>query len=196
MDKAVIFFVEGDTEEAFYKKLCETFKQCHCDGAKFAVRYVDIKNLNGIANFGRKVISTIEHNRHSKYRSCTLYPILCYDTDVFELGRKPPVDLDRVENQLNSIREVGGVYRLGAQRTIEDWLLLDVARIREFLRLPAGKTNGMRCGLDEIRALFKQANKTYVKGKAEALIDQLNMNLIIKKKSVVFADVIRLLNTP
>lgn len=196
MDKAVIFFVEGDTEEAFYKKFRETLQQCHCDGGKFAVRHVNIKNLKGIANFGRKVISTIEHNRLRKYRGCTLYPVLCYDTDVFELGKKPPVDLDRVADQLKSIREVGGVYRLGAQRTIEDWLLLDAAGIRKFLKLPEGKMNGMRCGLEEIRALFKQANKTYVKGKAEALVEQLDMNLIIKEKSAVFADVIRLLNTP
>ena len=196
MAKAVIFFVEGDTEEAFYKKLCETFKQYHCNSGQFAARHVEIKNLKGIANFGRKIVSTIKIEYLSKYKGCTLYPVLCYDTDVFELGKKPPVDLDRVEAQLKSIREVGSVYRLGAQRTIEDWLLLDVAGIRNFLGLPRGKTTGMRCGLDEIRTLFKQANKTYVKGKAEALIDKLDMKSIIAKNNPTFNDVIQLLNTP
>ncbi|WP_315305876.1 hypothetical protein [Selenomonas noxia] len=196
MDKVVVFFVEGDTEEAFYKKLTQCFRE-FCENKKFAVRHVKIKNLKGISNFRTKIARVIERDCLNKFENSKIFPVLCYDMDVFEYGRNPPVDWKTVEKDLRKLPCVGDVIHLKARQTIEDWFLIDEEGVREFLGIPARKKPMTRYGYKEICALFKQANKTYVKGRgAEGLINKLDMEKIIQKKQILFDPVIQLLSIP
>lgn len=176
----VIIFIEGDTEEDFYKKLIQIIREKHGGGLSCNI---EVKNLKGIGNYQdkarRKFTKKIKIDYpEDQYR---YYIFLCYDTDVFEYAPKPPVDWKKV---IDTLKNLGAeeVKEVKAIRSIEDWFLYDIEGLRTYLRIPKKRKLPEFRGQKGIEQLFKIANKTYIKGrKCEGLVEKLDFNKILPK---------------
>ena len=83
-DKVVVIFVEGDTEEEFYKVLLASLrKKC---GGRFLFNIV-LNNVKGVGNYKSKVSRIFEKRIKKDYPGYQYDVILCYDTDVLNLQR-------------------------------------------------------------------------------------------------------------
>lgn len=189
-DSIVVFFVEGETDELFYKRLIEELRHESCKkGEKFKQDIkIIVKNLSGIGQYKTKAARIIRNKIKRNNRHCRCCVILCYDTDVFEFQSKPPFQWNEVAKELkkNGVDEVKFVK---ASHSIEDWFLIDTDGVLSFLGLPASKNkvNYASTGLVEIERLFKKANRMYIKGrKCEGFIESLNMKKIL---SFIFDDI-------
>lgn len=174
-EKVVIIFIEGDTEEEFYKEMLSHLRQKN--GGKFDCKIV-LKNIRGVGNYKSKVSRIFEKKIKRDYPGYYYEVILCYDTDVFEFAQKPPI----VWNEIISALEIKGanrVKRVLARQSIEDWFLYDLEGLRTYLKLPKkfkitgyAKTKGLQ-------TLFNKANKTYLKGtRCDGLVRALDMEKI------------------
>ena len=189
-DSIVVLFVEGETDELFYKRLIEELRYDSSKrGEKFKqdIRIV-VENLSGIGQYKTKATRIIRNKIKRNNRCCRCCVILCYDTDVFEFQSKPPFQWNEVAKELkkNGVNEVKFVK---ASHSIEDWFLIDTDGVLSFLGLPASKNkvNYASTGLVEIERLFKKANRMYIKGrKCEGFIESLNMKKIL---SFIFDDI-------
>lgn len=167
----LILFVEGDTEVEFYKKLVSLLRkksgQASC--------HIEIKNVKGIDNYQNKVCRIFEKRIKIDYPDYKYIIALCYDTDVFEYSRKPSVDWNKVTKLLKE-KGADQIQQVCANKSIEDWFLLDKDGLRKFLNIPTNvKISGYQ-GQKGIVKLFKSANKTYAKGTpCKGLIDSLNI---------------------
>lgn len=178
--KGVIFFVEGDTEIEFYRKLV---KHIHDKIGKFNVDKILFENIKGITNYKNKIIRIFSKRTITEYPNYDFFVFLCYDTDVFEFEQHPKINWHEVEKILNK-NGAKKVIQIKAKKSIEDWFLCDTESIIRFLKLPSNtKVNG-RNGQEKIKNLFKKANKLYIKGqKCEGLIECLNIEKILEKLS-------------
>lgn len=175
--KVVILFVEGETDEEFYNELIDEIRKRQ-GGLPCLVK---VDNSGGIGNFKEKVVRKFKHKYLTKYSDRDIYAILCYDTDVFEFRKNPPVDLSKISKQL---QELGAkeVYTIKAKQSIEDWILYDIEGIAKYLNIKKGKIKkpSGKNGYEKLNSLFSNKNKVYVKGKkSEGFIASLNMKLIM-----------------
>lgn len=175
-----LIFVEGDTEVDFYNKLKEHLRQKL--GGKLTCE-VKIHNLKGVGQYQNTAQRIFEKKIKIDYppEDYRYYVFLCYDTDVFEFAKKPPVDWTKV---IKMLKEHGAdkVLRVEAKTSIEDWFLLDIEGLRSFLKIPKKtKLSGYK-GQNGLKQLFLKANRTYIKGiRCAGLVDALNMNVIFPK---------------
>ncbi|MBR7045750.1 MAG: hypothetical protein IKI23_08850 [Lachnospiraceae bacterium] len=183
-------FVEGDTEVDFYKKLIAYLRdknggRLHCK--------VDVRNVKGVGRYQNKVCRIFENSVKKQYPGHDYKVVLCYDSDVFEFSRKPPVDWDEVTRAL---REKGAddVRLVKAVTSIEDWFLYDVEGLRKFLKLPKKfKMTGYK-GQKGLAQLFLKAKKTYIKGvRCNGLIEALDLDVIIPNIESEIANISELL---
>lgn len=186
----VTLFVEGDTEVDFYKKLIAYFREktggrLHCK--------VDVRNVKGVGKYQNKVCRIFENSVKKQYPGYDYKVVLCYDSDVFEYSRKPPVDWDEVSKALRE-KGAGDVRLVKAVTSIEDWFLYDIEGLRKFLKLPKKfKMTGYK-GQKGLAQLFLRAKKTYIKGvRCNGLIDSLNLNVIIPNIENEIANISELL---
>ncbi|HBF35931.1 MAG TPA: hypothetical protein DDW50_01265 [Firmicutes bacterium] len=175
MGKGLIIFIEGDTEEAFYKKLVTQLHE-YTPNKRFKMDTVKIKNLKGIGNYKKKaarVVREMSLNQDTKFSVA-----LCYDTDVFDLSPKPPITWSDVERVL---MEIGAekVIHIKARHSIEDWFLLDKEGLCRYLRLPETTHIGNGTGIKIIEALFKKGHNVYIKGRTQDFVDSLDVNKIM-----------------
>lgn len=172
-----LLFVEGDTEVDFYNKMKEHLR--HKLGGKLACE-VKIHNLKGVGQYQNTAQRIFEKRIKVDYppEEYRYHVFLCYDTDVFEYEKKPPVDWSKV---IKMLKEHGAheVLRVKAKTSIEDWFLLDIEGLRSFLKIPRKvKLSGYK-GQNGLRQLFLKANRTYIKGiRCAGLVDALDMNVI------------------
>lgn len=172
-----LIFVEGDTEVDFYNKMKEHLR--HKLGGKLACE-VKIHNLKGVGQYQNTAQRIFEKRIKVDYppEEYRYHVFLCYDTDVFEYAKKPPVDWSKV---IKMLKELGAyeVIRVEAKTSIEDWFLLDIEGLRSFLKIPRKvKLSGYK-GQNGLRQLFLKANRTYIKGiRCAGLVDALDMNVI------------------
>lgn len=177
IDKCVVIFVEGETEEAFYQCVKNIIRLRL--GGSFDCK-VELKNVKGISNYKKKVSRIFSKQIIPKYPGHQLDVILCYDTDVFELSQKPPVDWHDVKKDL---KKYGArkVELVGAKKSIEDWFLKDIDGIIKYLRLPKSTIASGESGAKELEKLFKKANKIYIKGKKSAgFVEALDVEYILQ----------------
>lgn len=190
LNKCVIFFMEGDTECEFYKKLVEHIKN-KCPNKKLN-SYIEFVNIQGIGGFKNIALRKFNKEIKPKYwrdknrninRKIEFIAVLCSDTDVFELSHKPPIEWDNVKKDFKK-NDAKRVISLQANKSIEDWFLYDLEGILKFLNL-SSKTNVKgKNGQDKIKKLFIKANKVYIKGKkCGGLIDFLSIDKIEKSIS-------------
>ena len=173
-DKAIILFVEGDTEIEFYKALIACLRKKNNDSFNSCIEYIDVR---GVGNYKYNVLRKFNEIKR-KHPNNEFYVFLCYDTDVFELAKKPPVNMVEVKNELidNGAKKV---ELIRANKSIEDWFLLDFEGVLRYLRLPITTKKEQGKGQDVLKKLFRKANKVYVKGgKTEGFINHLNIEKI------------------
>ncbi|MDD4156512.1 MAG: hypothetical protein PHY08_08075 [Candidatus Cloacimonetes bacterium] len=177
--KHVWIVTEGETDEEFYKKVVGQLRQ-NFDGQQFKVDKLDYYCAKGIGNFAKKIPNTYKNKIVSKYPEQDKIVFLCYDTDVFDFSLKPPINKNKLAKDLKALG-AKKIYHIKADKTIEDFFLVDSTGIINFLRLGKKyKVNKSHKGLDLLKKMYKDANKTYFKGeKTEGLIDALNLNLIM-----------------
>ena len=175
VDKVVVIFIEGDTEEEFYKALLASLRR-KC-GGRFPCNIV-LKNVKGVGNYKSKVSRIFEKRIKRDYPGYIYDLILCYDTDVFEFAKKPPINWKEVIEELKN----KGAYRVSqvlARRSIEDWFLYDLEGLRTYLKLPKKFKMGGYAGIKGLESLFNKANKTYIKGnRCDGLVKGLDIEKI------------------
>ena len=169
-------FVEGDTEVDFYKKMIASIRQKLGKGKC----NVEIKNVKGVGNYQSKVCRIFENSVKKKYPGYNYIVVLCYDTDVFQYSRKPPVDWNAVIKALSD-KGADKIEQIRAEKSIEDWFLLDSAGLKRFLKLPAKTSVSAYKGQKGLVQLFQKANKSYIKGvQCKGLVDALDMEKIFR----------------
>lgn len=94
--KVIILFVEGYTEIDFYKALVADIRTLH--DKEFCCN-IEYKNMKGVGNYKNDALRKLGEVKR-KYPESDIYAFLCYDTDVFHLSKKPPVDMKKVRKQL------------------------------------------------------------------------------------------------
>lgn len=176
MNKIIALFVEGDTEIEFYKALINDIKTTTSKPFRIPMEYV---NLKGIGNYKKDALRKFG-NIKNKYPNADIYVFLCFDEDVFYYSKKPPVVMQEVKRSLLSAG-AKSVKNIKANKSIEDWFLIDISGVLKFLRLSASTPQGQGKGLEKVQALFKKANRVYVKGShVKGFVKALDMALIRK----------------
>ncbi|MCI8985613.1 MAG: DUF4276 family protein [Lachnospiraceae bacterium] len=179
MSKCLVLFVEGDTEVEFYKRVISNARQKRADG-RFDIN-IECKNVKGVGGFKNIALRKFIKEIKPKYgEECEFNVALCRDTDVFELSPKPPINWSEVEAAFKE-NGVRNVIHIRAERSIEDWFLLDVDGIISFLRLSKKTKVSGGNGYDKLKKLFKQANKMYYKGmKSNGMVERLDIDRIVQ----------------
>lgn len=170
----IVIFVEGDTDYEFYNKLIQYYRA----NSKSNIRTVKIYNLKGIGRFESKVVAKIKYDILPKYDTDKIIVFCCYDTDVFELGKKPPTNWKFIKKQLNNIG-ITDFNEIKAVRMIEDWFLIDLVGLCSFLKIKSQKSVKGKDGFDKIKNIFKKGNKIYQKGNnSHKFVQTLDISLI------------------
>lgn len=179
LSKLLVLFVEGDTEAEFYRLLINYYKE------KSSKPFPEVKriNLKGIGRFEAKVVSKLKNDilKDKKYKDLEIIVFCCYDTDVFELAKKPPTNWSKVRK---GVAELGikSFYEIKSQKMIEDWFIKDLDGICDFLKIKKPKKVSQE-GLKVLKGLFKTSNKIYQKGYyTHKFLEKLDLSKIIKIK--------------
>jgi hypothetical protein len=171
----IVIFVEGETEKAFYQKLIEFYKK----NSKTDLLAFKIYNVKGISRFENQVTSKLKLEILKVHEAKNLKVVCCYDTDVFELGTKPPTNWANLKKK---VKELGitEFAEVKASKMIEDWFLKDIDGICNFLKIDVPKKIDGQNGLKKIQHLFKRGNspKIYQKGSSEKFLASLNIEKI------------------
>lgn len=163
MNKIIIIFVEGDTDEEFYKRLISIIKnKCNNDFRQFNISKINIINLEGIGNAQSKAIRLFDRLKRDTKIKADYYVFFSYDTDVFKYDRKPAVNWNSVKKAFK--RKCKKVYLIAAEEAIEDWFLFDIEGICDFLKLDKKYRNRSYKGIKDLEKLFDAGNKIYTKG--------------------------------
>lgn len=174
--KVILLYVEGETEEEFYKKLHEHLKSKGDNN--YILKVICLKSNTKFAN---KLIYKFKNEIIEKYRDNEIVVALCYDSDEYEFGKHPAFKAKEIESHLKKLG-ANKVIHLIANKTIEDFIMYDEVGVKKFLHLPLKTKLKGRNGLDKIKNLYNKANKTYFKGnKTSGLIDSLDMEIICDK---------------
>ncbi len=172
-NKYIVLFVEGDTELAFYTALINYYKETSAT----QIITPKIKNVKGIGRFEGKIISTLKANIIPTNDISNIIVFCCFDTDEFELAKKPPTDWVRVEKKIKEL-QIKEFYKIMAKSMIEDWFLKDIEGLCSYLKIPIPKRLEGVGALKKIQSLFKRGNKIYIKGLDGKFIPFLNMDFI------------------
>lgn len=171
----MVIFIEGETDEYFYKELLNYFR--NIPQKVCAVEKYILINLKGVGNFNSKALNKFRVNCVKKYPELTFVVFCAYDTDVFEYATKPAVNWKRVEGELKKDGAVKVVH-LKAVRNIEDWFVLDMKGVCNYLGIRESAINA-KTGLEKMKKVFKTKNRIYQKGSyTEKFIPFLDMHLI------------------
>jgi len=175
----LVLFVEGQTEVEFYKELIKYIRGCHAD--KKLEHKVIYRSIDGIGGYKKEVNRIFLKEVLPKVERYQITVALCYDTDVFGYVQKPKINWKEVEKIL---KDDGAhkVLHIKAEKSIEDWFLLDRDGIRRFLKLDSDVDPQGSNGYEKLKYLFKRANKIYTKKGREVngFVQALDIGLISK----------------
>ena len=183
----VLIFVEGDTDEVFFKALIDYYASV----SRGKLLPYDVCNLKGVTRYSSKLLAKLknEYLPAAKNDGYKIKTVCCsYDTDVFEVRQPQIVKWNDI---YKSVKRMGidDFIRVGVKSSIEDWILDDLQGICGFLRfkqVPSSLkgVNGYLRMLD----LYKKARRTYKKGyETKELINALDMSVIRNKRQDVLA---------
>lgn len=185
LKKAIVVIVEGETEVEFYKYLLS--KMVSKDKQILdKIKIFKPINMKGISKFQRSAVTQFENKKNIKDKgnkkfNYDYYVFLCIDADVFYFEQKPPLNKEKLKNDLI---ESGAkqVHYIEAKMSIEDWFLNDLTGISDFLnirKISSGYKKEVK-GADKLNKIFEQAGKTYIKGcKVEGFVSKLNVEQIM-----------------
>lgn len=189
--RGIVFFVEGDTEIEFYKVLVQWLQKQNPQSARS--HRIIYRNIKGIKNFQNKIFRIFNNQIVRDNPGIKFDVVLCYDADVFEYARKPPVDWKLLEVDLKRAG-ANRIIHIKARYSIEDWFLKDYSGILTFLRLPQDTPLPGGTGIQKLKSLFKRANNVYIKGSnLKGFIHQLDMDKIINEITPELKPLIRAL---
>lgn len=183
----VLIFVEGDTDEVFFKALIDYYASVSSN----KLLPYDVCNLKGVTRYSSKLLAKLknEYLPTAKTGSYKIKTVCCsYDTDVFEVKQPQIVKWDAIGK---SVKRMGidEFIRVGVKSSIEDWILDDLHGICNFLRLKQvpSSLKGIN-GYQKLLDLYNKARKTYKKGcETMELINALDMSAIRNKPQDVLA---------
>lgn len=185
MSKHILFFLEGATEVEFYNRVLEIIRSKTDTGRFPNGVFVRIFNLEGIGNyFNKKIISKINDYKKLHFNEGdTIIVFLCYDFDVFS---NKQFQNKKTINTVADKLKVDKVYCIEANRSIEDWFLIDKKGWTKYLanhsnnllkKLENKDLNGIQIIEDILR---KYKRETYVKGnRVEKFLNFLDIELIM-----------------
>ena len=183
----VLIFVEGDTDEVFFKALIDYYASVSSN----KLLPYEVCNLKGVTRYSSKLLAKLK-NEYLPTAKLGSYKIktVCssYDTDVFEVKQPQIVKWDDIGK---SVKRMGidEFIRVGVKSSIEDWILNDIHGICNFLRLKQvpSSLKGIN-GYQKLLDLYNKARKTYKKGyETKELINALDMSAIRNKRQDVLA---------
>ena len=183
----VLIFVEGDTDEVFFKALIDYYASVSSN----KLLPYDVCNLKGVTRYSSKLLAKLknEYLPTAKNDGYKIKTVCCsYDTDVFEVKQPQIVKWDAIGK---SVKRMGidEFIRVGVKSSIEDWILDDIHGICNFLRLKQAPSSlkGIN-GYQKLLDLYNKARKTYKKGyETKELINALDMSAIRNKRQDVLA---------
>ena len=183
----VLIFVEGDTDEVFFKALIDYYASVSSN----KLLPYEVCNLKGVTRYSSKLLAKLknEYLPTAKLGSYKIKTVCCsYDTDVFEVKQPQIVKWDNIGK---SVKRMGidEFIRVGVKSSIEDWILNDIHGICNFLRLKQvpSSLKGIN-GYQKLLDLYNKARKTYKKGyETKELINALDMSAIRNKRQDVLA---------
>ena len=183
----VLIFVEGDTDEVFFKALINYYVSVSSN----KLLPYEVCNLKGVTRYSSKLLAKLknEYLPTAKLGSYKIKTVCCsYDTDVFEVKQPQIVKWDAIGK---SVKRMGidEFIRVGVKSSIEDWILNDIHGICNFLRLKQvpSSLKGIN-GYQKLLDLYNKARKTYKKGyETKELINALDMSAIRNKRQDVLA---------
>ena len=183
----VLIFVEGDTDEVFFKALIDYYASVSSN----KLLPYEVCNLKGVTRYSSKLLAKLknEYLPTAKLGSYKIKTVCCsYDTDVFEVKQPQIVKWDDIGK---SVKRMGidKFIRVGVKSSIEDWILNDIHGICNFLRLKQvpSSLKGIN-GYQKLLDLYNKARKTYKKGyETKELINALDMSAIRNKRQDVLA---------
>lgn len=185
INKIIVIFTEGETDEVFYKRLCNHFGARDLKNLKIIV-----KNLKGVGRYESKAPAIIKHQVINKYPKSNIVVFCSYDLDVFDVPfqQKPPVDWKKVEKKLRGIG-IDKIHHLKADKMIEDWFLKDLESLCAFLKISLPKRLNGKNAYEKIKFLFKKGNKVYQKGSnVHRFVECLDINKICKSLDITFEE--------
>lgn len=180
--KHVVIFVEGDTDELFFKMLIEHYRKV----SQTPLLSCSVCNLKGVTRYTSKLLAKLknEYLLDARSKSYSIQTVCCsYDTDVFEVKNPLMVDWKSLEK---SVKRLGVEFfiLIGVKSSIEDWILDDIEGICAFLKIKSvPRTLKGNDGFTKLSDLYAKAQRTYQKGYAtRELIATLDMSKIIGKR--------------
>ena len=190
----VILFVEGETDEVFFKALIDYYRTVGTS----EMRPCKIYNLRGVTRYGSKLLAKLKNEflPDAKVKGYKIQTVCCtYDTDVFEVRNPLMVDWNALKKTVKRMG-VDEFIQLGINSSIEDWLLCDLDSICRFLKLKdIPKSLKGNDGNEKLNDLFGRANKVYQKGyQAKNLVNALDMGILRKKNKDVLRPLEKALN--
>ena len=183
----VVIFVEGDTDEVFFKALIEYYSTV----STHPLLPYDICNLKGVTRYSSKLLAKLknEYLPTARTNGYVIKTVCCsYDTDVFEVKQPQIVKWDTIGK---SVKRMGieEFIRVGVKSSIEDWILDDLSGICCYLHLKQipSTLKGMN-GYQKMLDLYGRARRTYKKGyETKELILALNMEIIRRNRRETLA---------
>lgn len=190
----VVLFVEGETDEVFFKALIDYYKTV----STTELHPWRICNLRGVTRYSSKLLAKLRNEflPDAKNKAYKIQTVCCsYDTDVFEVRNPLMVDWNALKKAVKRLG-VDELIQLGIKSSIEDWLLCDQEGICRFLKLKDfPKSLNGNSGNEKLNDLFGRAKKVYQKGyQTKGLVAALNMGVIRNKNMNVLEPLEKALN--
>lgn len=190
----VVLFVEGETDEVFFKALMDYYRTV----STTELHPCRIYNLRGVTRYSSKLLAALRNEflPEAKKKGQRIQTVCCsYDTDVFETGNPQIVDWSILRKAVKRLG-IEEFIQLCIKSSIEDWLLCDQEGICRFLKLKEiPKTLKGNSGNEKLNDLFVRAKKIYQKGRqTQNLVAALDMGVIRNKNKNVLEDLEKALN--
>lgn len=178
----IVIFVEGDTDEVFFKALLEYYKNV----SQTELVPCEVCNLKGVTRYTSKLLAKLKNDivPEAKSKNINIKTVCCtYDTDVFEVRNPLMVNWDTIRKSVKKIG-VNDFIRIGVCSSIEDWILDDMAGLCAYLKLKqAPKSLKGTDGNAKLCDLYSRARRTYSKGYAtREMIKALDLSIIRTKR--------------
>lgn len=184
----VIIFVEGDTDEVFFKALLEHYKNI----SQKELVPCDVCNLKGVTRYTSKLLAKLKNEilPNAKSKNISIQTVCCsYDTDVFEVNNPLMVNWDSIRK---SVKRMGIEHfiHIGVRSSIEDWILDDIENICAYLKLKQipNSLKG-KDGNAKLCDLYSKARRTYSKGYVTYdMINALDLAIIRSKRRSILKE--------
>ena len=174
----VVLFVEGETDEVFFKALIDYYRMV----STTELHPCRICNLRGVTRYSSKLLAKLKNEflPDAKNKAYRIQTVCCsYDTDVFEARNPLIVDWNALKKAVKRMG-IDELIQLGIKSCIEDLLLCDIDGICQFLKLKGlPKSLKGKSGNEKLNDLFGKAKKVYQKGyQTKGLVAALDMGVI------------------